>query len=436
MSAIAGGRPRRSRRFPLWIALGVVLVGAMVIGSGVLNTVPPTPAQRAVAIETEIKCPQCEDLSAADSSAQTAVFVRRTVRRLIARGRSDRQIRAYLVSRYGQSIVLVPPASGWSLLVWVIPLGGGAVAIALLTTVLVRKRRSVFADPAETDRAEAKDKSTAGPARLGARRRFLEQSLADAFAEHRAGDLSDEDYRALRRRDSARLAALDARMDEMADAVPVPSDGVGDAATGPTAIPTASTVSPSIPRPRRTGRQRFLLSGAVAAFAAALILVVALFATNRLPGETSSGNVTVGKQARAQRTLAQAATLENEGHAGEAVRLYQRVLRQYPKNEVAMAQLGWLEYRTGVAGKSVALIADGTAKLDQAVHLNPGDYAARLYLGTVLLDHGNDPAAAVTQYRAFLAARPPVALVDQAAPEVRRAYVLARVPVPPEVRAG
>jgi cytochrome c-type biogenesis protein CcmH len=182
--------PRRFR-FPLWIVLGVVLVVALVIGSGVLNSAPMTPAQRAVGIETRIKCPSCEDLSVANSSAQTAVIVRNTVRQQISEGRSDQQIEAYLVSRYGSAIVLVPPASGWSLLVWVLPLGGGALAVAGLAIVLIRKRRNAIEDPVDAARDEASLDAGASADQLDARREFLEQSLADAFAEHRAGDLSD-----------------------------------------------------------------------------------------------------------------------------------------------------------------------------------------------------------------------------------------------------
>ena len=218
-----------TRRFPIWIVLGAVLVVALVIGSGVLDTTPVTAAQRAVAIETGIKCPSCEDLSVANSSAQTAVLVRNTVRQLIGEGKSDQQIQAYLVSRYGSAIVLVPPASGWSLLVWVLPLGGGVLAIAGLTTVLVRKRMNELVEPADAARADATLDAGASSDQLDARRQFLEQSLADAFAEHRAGDLSDQDYQALRKRDTARLAALDVRMVATGNVgVAAPVAGTGD----------------------------------------------------------------------------------------------------------------------------------------------------------------------------------------------------------------
>ncbi|HWD53361.1 MAG TPA: cytochrome c-type biogenesis protein CcmH [Acidimicrobiales bacterium] len=440
--------PRRFR-FPLWIVLGGVLVVALVIGSGVLNSAPVTPAQRAVAIETRIKCPSCEDLSVANSSAQTAVIVRGTVGQLIGEGKSDQQIEAYLVSRYGSAIVLVPPASGWSLLVWVLPLGGGAVALAVLTVVLVRKRRNGVVDPTEAARLETELDAGASSDQLDTRRQFLEQSLADAFAEHRAGDLSDHDYQTLRRRDTARLAALDIRMVEADDLAAAGADGSvatavaadvdeGDQGAGvrPVDTPGSTPTAVPVPAPRRSRRQRLLISGAVASFAAALVLVVALFAANRLPGQTPTGNPTLSQQAQVQQSLDQAATLENEGQPGAAAQLYQKVLGQDPQNEVAVAQLGWLEYQTGAQGNSPSLIADARAKLEQAVKLNPTDYAARLYLGTVFLDQDHDASGAVAQYQAFLAANPPASLLQQAASLLRQAYTQAGMPVPSSVPAA
>ncbi|HEX3841171.1 MAG TPA: cytochrome c-type biogenesis protein CcmH [Acidimicrobiales bacterium] len=434
----------RRNRFPLWILLGVVLVAALAIGSGALNSTPMTPAQRAVAIETGIKCPSCEDLSVANSSAQTAVFVRNSVRQLIGEGKSDQQIQAYLVSRYGSAIVLVPPASGWSLLVWVLPLGGGAAAVIILAIVLVRKRRNASEDPVAAAREEASLDAGASSDQLDARRQFLEQSLADAFAEHRAGDLSDSDYQALRRRDTARLAALDLAMVKHSDVavlvggpetVGADDPETAGAGSNQSALAAPATSTP-VPGARRSRRQRFLITGAIVSFGGALVLVVALFAASRLPGQTPTGNPTLSQQAQIQQSLAQAATLENQGQSGEAAQLYQKVLTQDPQNEVATAQLGWLEYNTGVQGKSASLIADARAKLDQAIKLNPTDYAARLYLGTVILDQDNNAAAAVAQYQAFLADNPPAALLQQAATILRQAYTQAGAPVPAAVPAA
>ncbi len=440
------------KKFPLWTVLAVVLVAALVVGSGVLSSSPPTPAQRAAAIESVIRCPSCEDLSVANSSAATAVAVRTTVRQLVAQGETDQQIENYLVARYGSSIVLDPPARGWSLLVWLVPVIGGLVAIAALAVFLLRRRGAVGPDP--------KGDGETGPADVASleeRRSFLERSLSDADAEFLAGDLSDQDYLALRQRDMARLALVETRLVEarQAAAVRVP---VGALVAGAPAVGNGSSLrtaraesTPSVPGPepgsdRRTSsgsrsrtrsrRSWWFLGGAIAALGAALIVAVSLFATNRLPGQTATGSINLSQSQQIEESLAQAATYQNEGQLGPAAQLYQSVLVKQSDNEVALAQLGWLEFETGQQGNSRGLIDDGIAKLHRAVQLDPGDYAVRLYLGTVLLQHQGDAAGAVAQYRLFLADGPPATLVDQAAPEIRQAYQEAGVPLPTGLPAG
>ena len=100
------------RHFPLWTLLGVVLVVALLVGGGAFSSSPPTNAQRATAIEQDVRCPSCEDLSVAVSSAPTAVTVRATVSRLVDQGLDDQQIEDYLTARYGSAIVLDPPHAG------------------------------------------------------------------------------------------------------------------------------------------------------------------------------------------------------------------------------------------------------------------------------------------------------------------------------------
>ena len=134
-----------------------------------------------------------------------------------------------------------------------------------------------------------------------------------------------------------------------------------------------------------------------------------------------------------QESLTQAATEESEGQIGPAAQLYQSVLTKHPDNEVAMAQLGWLEFETGEQGKSQSLISDARAKLNKAVQLDPTDFAARLYLGTVLLQQDGNATGAVAQYRLFLADHPPASVLKQAASVLREAYQQAGVPLPSQV---
>jgi tetratricopeptide (TPR) repeat protein len=174
----------------------------------------------------------------------------------------------------------------------------------------------------------------------------------------------------------------------------------------------------------------------VVSFAAALVVAVSLFASDRQPGQSATGNFAQSQNQQIEETLAQAATDENQGQIGPAAQLYQSVLDQHRDNEVALAQLGWLEYQTGRQGGSASLIDNARTKLVTAVRLDPGDYAARLYLGTLLFQRDGDAAAAVRQYRQFLADGPPEALVAQATPELRAAFQKAGVALPPQLAAG
>ncbi len=120
----------------------VALAVALVIGSGVASSAPPTAAQRAAALETLIRCPSCEDLSVAQSTASSAIAVRHEVTQLVATGASDQAIEQRLVAQYGPSILLSPPDSGLSSLVWLLPLVAGVLAVAILTAFFWRRSRT------------------------------------------------------------------------------------------------------------------------------------------------------------------------------------------------------------------------------------------------------------------------------------------------------
>lgn len=123
-------------------ALLLVLVVALVLGSG-LGGGRPTAAARSAALDSQIRCPSCEDLSVAQSSASAAIAVRHEVARLVRDGQSDQQIEQRLVAQYGPTILLRPPASGLSAVVWVLPVVGGVAAVATVGTMFWRRSRQL-----------------------------------------------------------------------------------------------------------------------------------------------------------------------------------------------------------------------------------------------------------------------------------------------------
>ena len=126
------------RRWP-WVLLAVVVVGVLVIllwPGG-----EPTRAERAHDLAAELKCPECQGLAVADSSAPTSVAIRADIKRRIARGESDAEIRQAYVDKYGEEILLSPESSGVGLLVWELPVLVLALGAAGVWFALARGRR-------------------------------------------------------------------------------------------------------------------------------------------------------------------------------------------------------------------------------------------------------------------------------------------------------
>jgi cytochrome c-type biogenesis protein CcmH len=108
----------------------------------VVLTVAP-PLARADAIDDgvrrvalQLQCPVCEGESVADSPSGLASDMRAVIRTRLIAGESDQQILDEFVASYGDSILTEPPKRGISLGVWVGPVIGVAVGIALVTMLL------------------------------------------------------------------------------------------------------------------------------------------------------------------------------------------------------------------------------------------------------------------------------------------------------------
>ena len=127
-------RPRGWGSFRLWL---VALVA--VVGFAVLSAPPASNAASRVAhLETLVKCPSCQDLSVAQSTASSALAVRHQIATLVARGQSDSQILTTIEAAYGPSILLSPSTAGLGVVLWLLP---SAVFVGLFVTVAVLRRR-------------------------------------------------------------------------------------------------------------------------------------------------------------------------------------------------------------------------------------------------------------------------------------------------------
>jgi cytochrome c-type biogenesis protein CcmH len=148
------------RRYWSWLALAAVVVGVMAVllwpGGG------QSDAARAHELATELRCPECEGLSVADSNAPTSRAIRADIKRRIADGQSDSQILQSYVDKYDESILLSPQSSGLGLIVWVLPvmvlaLGALGIWFALARARREPKLRATAADEGLVDRERGVD---------------------------------------------------------------------------------------------------------------------------------------------------------------------------------------------------------------------------------------------------------------------------------------
>jgi cytochrome c-type biogenesis protein CcmH len=116
------------KRALLALALALAVPAAAVMPDEMLQD--PAQEQRARALSKDLRCVVCQNQSIDDSDAPLARDLRVLVREQIAAGKTDVQVRDYVVERYGNFVLLKPPVEGDTLLLWAGPfavlLFGGA----------------------------------------------------------------------------------------------------------------------------------------------------------------------------------------------------------------------------------------------------------------------------------------------------------------------
>jgi cytochrome c-type biogenesis protein CcmH len=134
----------------LWLLLALPAWGAV----GDPNERLPDPAKEALAREIgrELRCLVCQNQSIEDSDAQLARDLRRLVRERVAAGEDQAAVIRFVHQRYGDFVLLRPPVTAATMLLWATPvlaLGGGIA-------VIMFRRRRAMAEAAALSPDEAK----------------------------------------------------------------------------------------------------------------------------------------------------------------------------------------------------------------------------------------------------------------------------------------
>jgi cytochrome c-type biogenesis protein CcmH len=106
------------------------LLAAALLAMMICAQADPALDLRLKKLEEELRCLVCQNQSLADSTAPLAEDLRREVRQLAVAGKSDDEIRQFLVARYGDFVLYRPPVKRTTWLLWFGPfvlLGAGGV---------------------------------------------------------------------------------------------------------------------------------------------------------------------------------------------------------------------------------------------------------------------------------------------------------------------
>jgi cytochrome c-type biogenesis protein CcmH len=147
---------RRRAAFVVGIVALLAPLTAMA-ADAVPTEMDPVKAARAVKLAEQLRCLVCQNQSIAESNAELANDLRGQIREQIAAGKSDDEIRTYMVQRYGDFVLYQPPLKTTTVLLW----AGPALLLVAGVFVLARnvRRRQQTADVAltadERARAEA-----------------------------------------------------------------------------------------------------------------------------------------------------------------------------------------------------------------------------------------------------------------------------------------
>jgi cytochrome c-type biogenesis protein CcmH len=154
------------RSYALPIALAALLaLGGLVAVMALRPGGAPSQGEVARQIAAELRCPDCQGLSVADSNSPSALEIRGQIDAQLIAGRSPDQVRQRFVDRYGEWILLSPTAP----IAWLLPFGVLLAAIAILVAWIWRARGTAVPAGApgeestvsERERARAREEAEA-----------------------------------------------------------------------------------------------------------------------------------------------------------------------------------------------------------------------------------------------------------------------------------
>ena len=124
------------------------------LGCATLSAQDPNLEKRVAALAEELRCLVCQNQTLADSNAPLAVDLRNQIREQLAKGASERDVRDFMVARYGDFVLYKPPLKASTVALWFGPFLL-LLAGAFLLYRRITRRRVPEPQLSDADRARA-----------------------------------------------------------------------------------------------------------------------------------------------------------------------------------------------------------------------------------------------------------------------------------------
>lgn len=137
----------------------LALVVSLMLGQGYapqrqgLDPLEAEKEARVMRLGKQLRCAVCQGVSIADSPASMARAQLDKVRELVSENKTDEEIYAYFIERYGEWVLLQPTTGGLNSVLWLGPLA--LLGIGLIVIVMQSKKSAVMLPMPQTAAAEA-----------------------------------------------------------------------------------------------------------------------------------------------------------------------------------------------------------------------------------------------------------------------------------------
>lgn len=123
------------KRFTIFLVLGLTL-----LWSATVSAQEPITDDDVNEIARELYCPVCESTPLDVCGTQACEDWRNVIRTQLGEGRTEQEIKDYFALQYGDFVLAEPPRSGFSLLLWVLPVVAIVVAGGFFARYMMRLR--------------------------------------------------------------------------------------------------------------------------------------------------------------------------------------------------------------------------------------------------------------------------------------------------------